>query len=55
MLRERLAFISLQEIPERDPHALGDGLDGDEDVAKPSDHARTRFALRMHWVLQSSL
>src|SRR5262249_15331796 len=51
MLRERLAFVGLQEIPEGNPHPLADGLNRDDDIAEPTNHARARFAW-CGWVFQ---
>ena len=41
-LGERLAAVGLQEVPEGDVHALGDGLDGQPDVAEPGAHEWSR-------------
>ena len=35
---ERLTAISLEEIPEGDVHPLGDGFDGQPNVAEPGSH-----------------
>src|SRR5262249_42210996 len=38
LLSEGPALVRLEEIPERDVHALPDGLDGEIDVAEPLPH-----------------
>src|SRR5262249_54441494 len=38
MLREGLALVGLQEIPEGDPHALAHGFDGQTNIAEPGTH-----------------
>jgi hypothetical protein len=36
VLRERFSLVRLQEIPEGDPHSLGDRLDRHDDISKPT-------------------